>query len=482
MAFPSHVFNSRSRLFSLSHRLSHVFCILAVLFGIALFSATSSQQVQARQNIPVIKYGQTVKGTIGNTSTNDAVLYSFQARVGDTVGIRMVRTSSTLRPFAGILDQSLPKGKQVLATSDLSSDGKTATISSFSITKSGQYQIVATRENVDQGTTSGNFTLTLTNTIPTPTPEPTIEPTAADTSAAGTHTFTVGTEPSYSVWSGNNLYVANQGDGTVSILDGEGTLTGTIKTGGAPFAMSWDGARLWVADFGTDQKPGNSVTLFDSTGKKLNTYKVGKQPISLSYDSDDLLTWIALYGDDKIVAVDAHGKIVHTVDVSDSGHNPNTVLWTSTQLWVTLQGTDQAPDNKVLNIDATGAILNTITVGQLPADLAWDDADQIVFVANNADGTITAINAADGSIISTYKVGTSPSALAWDGTHLWATLATENTVAVLDKSGNIITKVPLDDIPNGITYDGLSSVWVALPGSVDHPGSTIVQIDINVTQ
>lgn len=263
----------------------------------------------------------------------------------------------------------------------------------------------------------------------------------------------------------------------MSILDDSGNVTGTIQTGGSPFAMSWDGARLWVGDFGTTSKPGNTVTLYNPTGKKMNTYKVGTQPFSLSYDPDDNETWIALYGDDKVVAVDPHGKIVKTVDVSSDGHNPNTVLWASGQLWVTLAGSDTAPGDTVISIRADGTITGPFTAGKSPADLAWDDTDQFLFVANFLDNTVTALDAS-GSVVGTYQVGTGPAALAWDGTHLWVTLGSDNAVVAMDATGNIVTKISLDNSPNGITYDGQSYVWVVLQGTNTQPGNTIVQIDI----
>jgi len=310
-----------------------------------------------------------------------------------------------------------------------------------------------------------------------PTATPRRTPTKNSPPNPNVHSFTVGTAPTYSVWSGNNLYVANNGDGTVSILNDNGTVTGTIQTGGSPFAMSWDGARLWVADFGTTDKPGNTVTLYDPNGKKLNTYKVGKQPFSLSYDPDDNETWVALYGDDKVVAVDPHGKIVKSVDVSGDGHNPNTVLWANSQLWVTLAGSDTAPGNTVISISADGTVTGPFTVGKSPADLAWDDTDQFLFVANYLDNTVTALDA-NGSVVGTYKAGNGPGALAWDGTHLWITLGNDNAVVAMDATGNIATTIPLDNSPNGVTYDGQSNVWVAIQGTNTQPGNTIVQINI----
>ncbi|MHB8628568.1 MAG: hypothetical protein ACYDBJ_17780 [Aggregatilineales bacterium] len=462
-------------------------CVVAI-FGALLLT------VHAQQNTQPIQYGDTVSGSITNATNGYGFIYTFDAQSGDVLSVTMTRTSGNLRPFAAIVDpsQNSSSNNFVLAQSILSSNGTTATITRFTMPNSGSFALIATRENVSKGTTTGKYTLTFSGSggaVPTPTatraakrptpvtPTPRRTPTKATTPNPNVHSFTVGTSPSYSVWSGNNLYVANYGDGTVSILDGSGSVTGSIQTGGSPFAMSWDGARLWVADFGTTSKPGNTVTLYDQNGNKLNSYKVGKQPFSLTYDPDDNETWVALYGDDKVVAVDPHGKIVKTVDVSKAGHNPNTVLWVNGQLWVTLAGSDTAPGNTVISVSADGTITGPFTVGKSPADLAWDDTDQFLFVANYLDNTITTLDAS-GSLVGTYSIGNGPSAVAWDGTHLWVALGGDNAVAAMDSTGNILTKIPLDNSPNGITYDGQSNVWVALQGTTNHPGNTIVQINI----
>ncbi len=472
----------------------------AALFAVCLFTfgQRSMRAVRAQTAIS-IQYGQTLNGQITASGSTNSQVYTFTAQANDVVSIVMKRTSGTLRPLAILADPSQTGQAAVLAQANIASDGKSATVSRFTIQQAGTYAVIATHDGLDAGTTAGKFSLTLSAVQSDAQPSPTVTPKAgkpiigvggqptatspADTLATpvsgggDAQTFTVGTQPVYSVWNGNNLYVANAGDGTVSILDGDGNVTGTVSVGGSPFAMAWDGARLWVADLGTNTTPGNTVSLLDESGKKLATYKVGAQPISLSYDADNQRMWVALYGDNKVVALDPKGKITTSVDVSKAGNNPNTVLWDGTQLWVTLAGSSKTPDNKVLTIDATGHITGTYTVGSSPADLAWDDTNQTLYVANYLDDTVMALDA-NGKIQGTYPVGKNPSALAWDGKHLWVTLDTDKTVSALGADGTILATIPVPDAPNGIAFDGLSSMWVALQGTTDTPGSRVARIDI----
>ncbi len=473
-------------------------------FAIAAVLIAATFTVRA-QDTSALRYGDMVNGEIKAVKPNDSALYTFIAQANDVITITMVRKSGTLRPAIALGDLSKTGKDLLVGVSTLSADGKTATLADFTIKTAGAYAILATYEG--KTVTTGKFTLTLDNAsnpdtptdtpVPTkkanatptkkanatPTKKPNVQPTATPEEAtaepaAGVQTFSVGTSPTFSIWSGNNLYVSNQGDGTISILDGDGNSTGSIKVGGTPFAMAWDGARLWVSDYGTTDKPGNSVSVFDAKGKKIGTYKVGGLPFSLSFDADSKLMWVALYADNKVVAVDAKGKVTTTVDVSEAGSNPNTVLWNGTQLFATLAGTQQDVGSTVIAIGTDGTITGTYIVGKNPADLAWDDTDQLLFVANYDDNTVTALDA-DGKSVGTYKVGKNPSALAWDGTNLWVSLSGDSAIVALSPKGKVLAKIPLSSAPNGVTYDGTSMLWVALQGTANSPGSEVARIEIS---
>jgi YVTN family beta-propeller protein len=441
------------------------------------------------------------------TAKKTSVAYTFAGSEGDVITIGMIRSSGNLRPLIGLFDFQQPKGKELITASSISDDGAVAGIVKFALPSTGDYVILATREGAAKGTTTGKYLITLllsggdqeptatkkssakpsatpkkSKATPTPsdeepTPEATEEATVSSSTDTGSteavQSFKVGKAPVFSVWSGDNLFVANSGDGSVSVLDGDGNKVSTIKVGGVPFAMAWDGKRLWVADLGTDAKPGDSVNVFDAKGKKAGTFKVGAQPFSLSYDADNKRMWIALYGENKIVSVDPKGEILSSIDTDT---NPNTVLWTGDVLWATLAGTQDKPGNQVLAIDTDSNITGTFKVGKSPADLAWNADDQILYVANYDDNNVMALGV-DGKVKGTYKVGKGPGALAWDGTHLWVSLGGDSAVVALSNKGKVLAKVPVSPAPNGITFDG-THIWAANQGPSDKPGSTVTRIDV----
>jgi len=104
-----------------------------------------------------ISYGETVDGVIDDT--NYVALYAFQGSAGDTITVRMEAASgSDLDPYLGLMDAN----QNILVEDDDSAGGLNAGFTQ-TLPSAGVYAIVATRYDLADGTTSGAYTLTLTN-------------------------------------------------------------------------------------------------------------------------------------------------------------------------------------------------------------------------------------------------------------------------------------------------------------------------------
>ncbi len=101
-----------------------------------------------------LSLGQTVAGAVSNEAV--ATFYFFQASAGTTVQITMVTTSGNLDPFLALLDAS-----QSLVASDDDSGGNRNARLVYTIPVDGLYYIVATRFELLEGTTAGDYLLTL---------------------------------------------------------------------------------------------------------------------------------------------------------------------------------------------------------------------------------------------------------------------------------------------------------------------------------
>lgn len=98
--------------------------------------------------------GQTVNGTI--TDEAAAQFYVFTGTAGQTVQVEMVRLTEDLDTFIGLLDA----GQALIASDDDGGDGQNSRLV-YTIPADGVYTIVATRFELAEGSTTGEYLLSL---------------------------------------------------------------------------------------------------------------------------------------------------------------------------------------------------------------------------------------------------------------------------------------------------------------------------------
>lgn len=104
-----------------------------------------------------LRYGDSVINTISNMTPQ--MFYSFRARQGDIINIRMERVSGDLDSYLQVVDSNaflLAENDEVAGTGSLD-----AMISGLLIEKDGTYVIKATRYGEAAGTSTGRFVLSL---------------------------------------------------------------------------------------------------------------------------------------------------------------------------------------------------------------------------------------------------------------------------------------------------------------------------------
>lgn len=126
---------------------------------------TVGVQEQTTEELPpgmtymgAIGAGATMKGTI--TADSYFHIYDYEATANEQITITMIGTGG-LDSYLGILDPN----DEVIAEDDDSAGGLDAQIS-IRLPESGTYLIVATRNGMDEGTTTGPYSLTLTPGTP----------------------------------------------------------------------------------------------------------------------------------------------------------------------------------------------------------------------------------------------------------------------------------------------------------------------------
>lgn len=190
------------------------------------------------------------------------------------------------------------------------------------------------------------------------------------------------------------LVVANKSEATVSLVDlRSGKVAATLPVGTGPHevAVSPDGTRALVANYGTGPQPGSSLTLIDVPGARVvKTIDLGevKRPHGMVF----------LDGRRALVTSEA-GKALVEVDVE------------------------------------AGKVVRQIPTGQELSHMVAVTPDRSrAFVANITSGSMTAIDLKEGKALSSVKTGAGTEGIdvTPDGRQVWVTNREGNTVAVVD--------------------------------------------------
>ncbi len=194
-------------------------------------------------------------------------------------------------------------------------------------------------------------------------------------------------------------YIANSGDGTVSVIDlATNLIVATISVGQAPFgvSVSADGSTVYVSNQGS-----NSVSVISTTTNTVvSTIPVGNGPAGLVVSQDGSRVYIA-----------------NTTDGTVSTINT-----------------------------ATGIVMSTVPVGSQPTGICVSPDGTRVYVTNFNDGTISVIDATSNAVISTIYIGNNPFGIAVspDGSQVYVSSGTTWLFVIDATSNTILTKILLD--------------------------------------
>jgi len=240
-----------------------------------------------------------------------------------------------------------------------------------------------------------------------------------------------------------------------------------IPVGNVPVAIASGPSGVWVANQGD-----NTVTRIDpATGAVTKTVPVGLAPDGIAVGRNAV--WVANGGDGTVTRIDpATGAVSGPVYV---GAGPAGIALTRTAVWVA-----NSLDLTVSKLDpATGRVTATIGVGDGPHAIAAGPGG--VWVSDEFDATLARIDPVTGQVVSKTFLGSSPHGLAIAGSSVW--VAARAFAAASHRGGTLTVVTSLlpqpdpavaygvEDLPAlSVVYDGL----VALRKSGGTQGYTLV--------
>ncbi|WP_157572073.1 YVTN family beta-propeller repeat protein [Hydrogenophaga taeniospiralis] len=260
-------------------------------------------------------------------------------------------------------------------------------------------------------------------------------------------------------WAADQVYVANEGADTVSVLDAASFQTlASVRVGRMPHnvQVSPDGKFAWVTNNG---EPGPMADAAAHKGMAPGAHGAMAQPGAV---------WVIDTGTQAIVARVPVGMHPAHVVVSPDGR----------LAYVTNGG-----DNSVSVIDTSARkLVASIPVGPFPHGLRISPDGKEVYVANLKGGTVSVIDTASQKAVAQVAVGKGPAQTGFtpDGRWAFVSLSQENAVAVIDPATRqVVRKIAVGSVPIQLyaTPDS-RTLLVANQGSRQKPGNTVSLIDL----
>jgi hypothetical protein len=245
-------------------------------------------------------------------------------------------------------------------------------------------------------------------------------------------------QPIAIAFDGANIWVANFGSASVTKLRArDGACNGVVQypnltactfaVGNSPRFLAFDGANIWVANQGV-----NTVTkLRASDGANLGTFVAGGMPSGVAFDGANI--WVANYSGTVTKLRASDGSVLGTFFVPFA----HGIAFDGTNIWVT----SDMPSGTVTKLRASdGFNLGAFAVGGAPIGVAYDGAN--IWVTNYNSNTVTRLSTGDGACVvngvvqsgptaCTFAVGPNPAGIAFDGANIWVANAGGNTVSKL---------------------------------------------------
>jgi DNA-binding beta-propeller fold protein YncE len=187
----------------------------------------------------------------------------------------------------------------------------------------------------------------------------------------------------------------------------------------------------------------------------------------IAFDGGRIWTTNLLDGSVSIVTPGA--TLPWTVTTTGAFVSATGILYDGANIWITdsynTGRTDQGPQiGALLKLNASGGVLQTITLGEISSLPVYDGAN--IWVPNSGDSTVSVVRASNGSVLATLTGNgmLGPIQAAFDGQRVLVTNNDNDTVS-LWKAADLTPlgsfPMPFASVPIGACSDGVS-FWVTL--------------------
>jgi YVTN family beta-propeller protein len=202
----------------------------------------------------------------------------------------------------------------------------------------------------------------------------------------------------------NKIYVANSLDNTVSVIEAiNNTKIRDIKVGNAPFAIGVNNFtnKIYVANYNND-----TVSVVDGINdtKVGDDIKVGKGPFAIGVDEFTHKVFVANRNDNTVSVIDATNNTkIRDIKV---GYGPRAIGVTDEYLDTIYVAKALDDSVSVINLSSYTTLDDDIKVGDYPTAIGIDSDTETIYVTNYEDKSVSVINGLSDSVVAkvTFKI------------------------------------------------------------------------------
>jgi YVTN family beta-propeller protein len=270
--------------------------------------------------------------------------------------------------------------------------------------------------------------------------------------------FLVGSLSTYAA--DRKIFVANEGAGTVSVIDAETfkvTRSIAVGAGAHNVQVAPDGKRVWVTNNGAPKPAAAGMAHAGMSATEHGAMADVGEVWAIDTETDQVVAKVVVGKHPAHVVVSADSRCAY---VTNGGDNTLSVV-----------------DTRKLEV------VDTIPTGAFPHGIRLSPDGKQAYVANLKGGTVSVIDTESRQEIAQLPVGKGPAQVGFtpDGRLAFVSLSQEGQVAVIDPvSREVIRKVRVGDVPIQLyaTPDN-RLLFVANQGSRKSPGNTVSVIDLS---
>ncbi len=232
----------------------------------------------------------------------------------------------------------------------------------------------------------------------------------------------------------NRIYVANNAEGSVSVIDGTNdVVVAMVNVGTLPYVLAVNPVtnKIFVSNTFS-----NEITLIDGATNATSKIEAGSAD-SIVIDTKRDRAYLIGWEGTSLTVLDSKPAIVGKIQMGGMHLWGMAVDEAAGKLYVTRAG------NAELAIvdEASGAVTN-IATGATPCAVAVNPATNLIYVVNHDDSTVTVIDGTHGKVSATVEVETKPQGIAVDATanRLYVANVHGDSVSVIDGARNAVVE------------------------------------------